>query len=156
MKIRFLSGPNAGKIDHAPVSQETDLLIKAGLVEVINDSAEPLPPTFGVIFGVQNAGATLCATCPPCKRTEYYVGRPDKESIEKNFLPYLCAHFKGAEVPEPVREKYRGAWRYQILAAPGQYSTQPPSGNTEKHVAEVDGCLVPVATPKDWDWHKKH
>jgi hypothetical protein len=35
MKIKFLSGPRAGQIDHAPISQETDLLVKAGIIEVI-------------------------------------------------------------------------------------------------------------------------
>jgi hypothetical protein len=35
MKIKFLSGPRAGQFDHAPISQETDLLVKAGLIEVI-------------------------------------------------------------------------------------------------------------------------
>lgn len=40
MRIKFLSGPNAGKVEHAPRNQSTDLLIKAGLCEVIPD--EPL------------------------------------------------------------------------------------------------------------------
>jgi hypothetical protein len=35
MKIRFLSGPRAGQIDHAPNSQEMQLMAKAGLIEIL-------------------------------------------------------------------------------------------------------------------------
>jgi len=39
MKIRFLSGPRAGQTDHAPHSQQTQLLAQAGIIEII-----PMPP----------------------------------------------------------------------------------------------------------------
>ena len=35
MKIKFLSGPRSGQIDHAPNSQEIQLLAKAGIIEII-------------------------------------------------------------------------------------------------------------------------
>ena len=35
MKIKFLTGPKQGQIDHAPDSQETLLLVKAGIIEII-------------------------------------------------------------------------------------------------------------------------
>jgi len=35
MKIRFLSGPRSGETDHAPNTQETQLLAKAGIIEII-------------------------------------------------------------------------------------------------------------------------
>lgn len=35
MKIKFLSGPRTGQIDHAPNTQEMQLLAKAGLIEII-------------------------------------------------------------------------------------------------------------------------
>jgi hypothetical protein len=35
MKIRFLTGPRAGQIDHSRNSQEAELLVKAGIIEVI-------------------------------------------------------------------------------------------------------------------------
>jgi hypothetical protein len=35
MKIKFLSGPCTGQIDHAPNSQEIQLLAKAGIIEII-------------------------------------------------------------------------------------------------------------------------
>jgi hypothetical protein len=35
MKIRFLSGPRTGQTDHAPNSQEMQLLAKAGIIEII-------------------------------------------------------------------------------------------------------------------------
>jgi hypothetical protein len=35
MKIRFLSGPRTGQIDHSPNSQEMQLLAKAGIIEII-------------------------------------------------------------------------------------------------------------------------
>lgn len=67
MKIRFLSGPRAGQIDHAPLSQETDLLVKAGLIEVIpykdfrDRLAETMPkPTtpLSTGWGVQHVTAS--------------------------------------------------------------------------------------------------
>jgi hypothetical protein len=35
MKIKFLSGPRTGQTDHAPNTQETQLLAKAGIIEII-------------------------------------------------------------------------------------------------------------------------
>jgi hypothetical protein len=35
MKIRFLTGDKKGQISHAPVNQNTQLLVDAGLIEVI-------------------------------------------------------------------------------------------------------------------------
>ena len=35
MKIKYLSGPKAGQFDHAPNTQETQLLVKTGLIEIV-------------------------------------------------------------------------------------------------------------------------
>jgi len=35
LKIKFLSGPRTGQTDHAPNSQEIQLLAKAGIIEII-------------------------------------------------------------------------------------------------------------------------
>jgi hypothetical protein len=35
MYIKYLSGPRAGQFDDAPNSQQTDLLVKAGIIEII-------------------------------------------------------------------------------------------------------------------------
>ena len=152
MKIRFLSGPNAGKIDHAPISQETDLLIKAGLVEVVHEEpAPPAPPSFGVLYGYRNAGASLQATCPNCHRLDYFVGEPKREIIAERFIKFLCVHFRGAEVPEQVLVQYADAWRYQTFAAPGTrgaVSKNTPDGAPHYHV--VDGAIAPCPPPKGW------
>lgn len=44
MKIRFLSGPRKNEIDHAPRGQQTDLLIGAGLIEVLDERDWPVGP----------------------------------------------------------------------------------------------------------------
>jgi hypothetical protein len=156
MKIRFLSGPNAGKVDHAPIhSQEIELLIKAGIVEVLHEAPPaPLPVSFGIIFGYKNAGATLQANCPTCHRTDLYVGKPDRETIASNFLRFLCVHFKGVEVPEQQRAAYSQAWR----PVPGIAGINVLSKNTldsAPHWVEKDGAIVPTPAPKGWDAWKK-
>jgi hypothetical protein len=35
MKIRFLTGDKKGQISHAPVNQNTQLMVDAGLIEVL-------------------------------------------------------------------------------------------------------------------------
>jgi hypothetical protein len=44
VKIRFLSGPRKDQIDHAPRGQQTDLLIGAGLIEVLDEHDWPVAP----------------------------------------------------------------------------------------------------------------
>jgi hypothetical protein len=44
MKIKFLSGPRKGQIEHAPRSQEVKLLVDAGLIEIVDDTPEPRIP----------------------------------------------------------------------------------------------------------------
>jgi hypothetical protein len=64
MKVKFLTGPRAGQIDHAENSQATDLLVKAGIIEVVpykdfrerlaaDMAARPKPATT-IGWGVQN------------------------------------------------------------------------------------------------------
>jgi hypothetical protein len=154
MKIRFLSGPNAGRVDHAPQSQETELLIKAGVVEIVTDTPKPLPVHFGIVLGVQNLNSSLQATCPTCKRTDYYVGRPDKETIARNFLPYLCAHFKGVEVPEHTRLAYLESWQPAPLMR-GQNVVSKNTPDNAPHYEVVDGVILPMPKPKGWDAWKE-
>lgn len=128
MKIRYLTGPRIGQTAHVENNSTTETLINLGHIEVVTETPAPMIPFFGIILGVHNAGATLQATCPTCKRTEYYVGRPDKESIANGFLPYLCTHFKGMEVPEETRATFVQAWRPGNFIAPG--TRGEPSANT--------------------------
>lgn len=41
MKILYKFGPKAGTIDHAPRTQEIQVLINAGIIEVVDDTPEP-------------------------------------------------------------------------------------------------------------------
>jgi hypothetical protein len=157
MKIRYLQGPSIGQTAHVENNSTTQLLINLGHVEVVTEAPPaPLPVSFGVLYGYLNAGASLQASCPTCGRTEYYVGKPDKETIAKNLLTFLCVHFKSAEVPEQILASYAKAWR----PVPGLAgSTAPVSANTPGNSPhwEVDkksGAIVPMPAPKDWNHWK--
>jgi hypothetical protein len=97
MKIRFLSGPRQGQTSHAPYSQQTQLLIAAGLIEVVDGpkprygstewmeekqavSRELNPPprtearvTWGIKFGTFNKRPAITASCsnPICTHFRY-------------------------------------------------------------------------------------
>ena len=60
MKIKFLSGPRTGQFDHAPNTQETQLLVKAGIIEIIpwKDYRERLAAT----AAEQTAGTVVPVT----------------------------------------------------------------------------------------------
>jgi hypothetical protein len=45
MKIEYSFGPNAGQIDHIPQNQVTDLLVKSGVIKLLE---EPAPKTVHV------------------------------------------------------------------------------------------------------------
>lgn len=116
MKIRYLTGPNAGQTAHVPNDQNTQLLINLGSIEIVTEAPPaPLPVEFGLIHGFTEKRCTLRITCPNCKRTDYYVGRPDKESLARDLFPRLCVHAKVTEVPEATRKAYADAWVPQPL-----------------------------------------
>lgn len=70
MKIKFLSGPKAGQVSHAPYSQQTQLMIDAGLIEVI-----PMPP-YGSAgwLAARNEQAASVTTPPPPALVTWGVG----------------------------------------------------------------------------------
>jgi hypothetical protein len=73
MLIRFLSGPKKGQTDHAPQGQETELLLKAGIIE---RAVPPVPPA--IVSWTVNTGQVagrvcIAANCSRelCTRTRY-------------------------------------------------------------------------------------
>jgi hypothetical protein len=98
MKIKYLSGPKAGQTTHAPVNQNTQLLIDAGLIEVIpmakrgtpewlrdmKERSEALNPSVGatvqwsVAQGAVNSRYFISGKCsqPNCS-TFNFDGAPD-------------------------------------------------------------------------------
>src|SRR5437867_2203516 len=107
MRIKFLSGPQAGKFDHAPRSQQTDLLIKAGLVEVVPD--EPLAPatvSWGVKFD-SYGGPMLLGSCSRGCGLFRFLGKP--ESAHKNYFQHSCGAMP-VPVPAEVIAQYKKAF----------------------------------------------
>lgn len=96
MRIKFLSGPRAGEISHAERTQSTQLLIDAGLIEVVND-ALPAPPVpqWLVSIGMSGNAHVRCNIGP---RVEIYDGPPQ----------HVVSAFKkiGLVVPEDIAAKY--------------------------------------------------
>jgi hypothetical protein len=62
MKIRFLSGPRQGETSHAPYGQQTQLLIAAGIIEVVNEPK----PRYGSTAWLEEKQAVSAALNPPC------------------------------------------------------------------------------------------
>jgi hypothetical protein len=158
MKIRFLTGPKSGQTDHVENNSTTQTLINLGHIEIVTEAPPaPLPVSFGVIYGVQNSGATLQANCPTCHRQDHYVGKPDKKAIASLLLPFLCVHFRGVEVPEATRLAYASAWRFQTFAGPGTGgAVSPNTPDNAPHWVEKDGAIVPEPEPTYWDNWRKH
>jgi hypothetical protein len=158
MYIEYLPpSPKAPAQEH--VSREIGgPLVAAGFAkEVQPPTKPPKPPTFGVLHGYRNEGATLQANCETCHRIDYFVGEPKQEVIAEQFIKFLCVHFRGAKVPEHTLAAYAGAWRFQTFAGPG--TRGKVSGNTPDnapHWENVNGVIAPTPEPKNWDWHKKH
>jgi hypothetical protein len=61
MRIKFLSGPKSGQISHAPRSQETQLLIDAGVIEVVAGPA----PRYGSTEWMEEKQANSLKINPP-------------------------------------------------------------------------------------------
>jgi hypothetical protein len=109
MKIRFLSGPRQGETSHAPYSQQTQLLIAAGLIEVVDSpkprygstawqeeklaasrELNPWPRTeprvsWGIKIGTFNGRPAITASCsnPNCNRNFRYEGPTFKVETNK-------------------------------------------------------------------------
>ncbi len=96
MRIKFLSGPRAGEVSHAERTQSTQLLIDAGLIEVVND-APPAPPVpqWLVSIGMSGNAHVRCNIGP---RVEIYDGAPQ----------FTVAAFRkiGLDVPADIAAKY--------------------------------------------------
>ncbi len=110
MRIRFLSGPNAGKFDHAPRNQNTDLLIKAGAIEVIPDEVKPGIVTWGVVVSDIDGRVGLVGNCSnACAIFRFIEGNP--EHLHQHFFQHSCGGTMPTPVPKEMIEKYRAAWK---------------------------------------------
>ena len=107
MRIKFLSGPQAGKFDHAPRSQQTDLLIKAGLVEVVPDEPQaPATVSWGTKFDTFG-NPMLVGNCSRGCGFHRFLGSPD------NAARYPFQHACGATptpVPSDIVAQYKRAY----------------------------------------------
>lgn len=73
MQVKFLSGPRAGQIAHVERSQSTQLLIDAGMLEVIPDA----PPALHFGIGTAAPSDWLYIFGTFLHRTEVYAGPPE-------------------------------------------------------------------------------
>jgi hypothetical protein len=99
MKIKFLSRPRAGEVSHAEKSQATQLLIDAGLVQLIPDAPPALPvPRWDVGTGMSGRAHVRCQSGHHFTRVEIYDGPPQ----------HLVAAFKkiGLDVPADIATRY--------------------------------------------------
>jgi hypothetical protein len=73
MLIRFLSGPKKGQTDHAPQGQETELLLKAGIIERVVAPVPPAVVSWGVNTGQVTQRVFIVASCSRenCTRTRF-------------------------------------------------------------------------------------
>jgi hypothetical protein len=132
MRIKFLSGPNAGKVEHAPRNQSTDLLIKAGLCEVIPD--EPLAPavvSWAVKFDSYGVPFIL-GSCSRACGTYRYLGKPDGAS--KSYFQHGCPTIP-TPVPAPLVEQYRRAYGE---AKPSSTGDDQKLINAKQYPAAID------------------
>lgn len=122
MKIKFLSGPRTGQIDHAPNSQEIQLLAKAGIIEIIPYSSyrERLaaehssarghgstdPNVVGVEWGLKDRAQSPLSKVLIIKRVgaqTFYLESPDTDTPPS--IVARWAELTKAENPELVRER---------------------------------------------------
>jgi hypothetical protein len=105
VKIRFLSGPKKGEVTHAPVTQQTQLLVDAGLVEVI--PPEPLAPavvSWGTKFD-SFGNPMLIGNCSRACGVHRFMGRP--ENAHKWPFQHSCGAPAPTPVPPEVVQQYR-------------------------------------------------
>src|SRR5438477_5614260 len=108
MRIRFLSGPKKDAVAHAPVNQNTQLLIDSGLVAVVPD--EPLPPatvSWGVKFD-SFGNPMLLGSCSRGCGMFRFLGKP--EFASKNFFQHSCGGAMPTPVPAEVIAQYKRAY----------------------------------------------
>jgi len=105
MKIRFLQGPNAGKIANATRSQETDLLIKSGIIELINEPLPEVRVTWGIhVSPLPNVPPSIFGTCSHGCGRFVFSGEPN----DARHFRFLHAHSAPPEsVPEEIIEQYK-------------------------------------------------
>jgi len=116
MRIRFLSGPRKGETTHAPTNQNTQLLVDAGLAEVV--PPEPLPPaTVGWAVKFDTYGAPmLVGNCSRGCGFFRFLGRPDL--AHKNYFQHSCGAMP-VPIPAEVIEQYRKAYGEATPSATG-------------------------------------
>jgi hypothetical protein len=107
MKVRILTGPHAGETQHVPRSQEIELQIKLGTIEVVPDPViPPKPPVWGVRRTPLSGTVTLALFCDSCATITNYCGPATDEnfaSIERQ----SCSHVKAAGgIPKEARDLY--------------------------------------------------
>ena len=157
MKIRFLSGKRQGEISHAPYSQETKLMIDAGLIEEIplpargsagwlkarmeqEKSAAPTPAhvSWGIHKGTQDNRITLEGKCsrPNCSIFRFEGKR---EFLSRHTFQHCCGAYAEA-VPLDVIKKYAEAKKSEEVhytadeAALFRYSSHVGDSNKHREV----------------------
>jgi len=123
MFVEFLApSPKAGIQEH--VAREVGAsLIVAGFAKEVE---APPAPEFQVrqkeaFFELvvtkfsEYRTAVLRANCPKCGRHDTYPGSPAKENIERNFLRFLCVHFRDVKMTDEMIAAYSAAHRPEII-----------------------------------------
>ena len=140
MRIKFLSGPRKGETTHAPTNQNTQLLVDAGLAEVV--PPEPLPPAT-VSWGVKYdsyGGPMLLGSCSRGCGMFRFLGRP--ESAHKNYFQHSCGAMP-VPVPSEVIESYRKAYG----------SASPSATNDDAKIRDANtiGARIDAAYDKQFE-----
>jgi hypothetical protein len=111
MRVKILKGPAAGQIRHAEKSQATQLLIDAGLAELVVE-APPAPPkvTWAVHTGTTTQRLFIAASCSnPLCGTFKYEGSAANAPKQK-FL-HSCGAYAPEAVPPAVVSRYAASKR---------------------------------------------
>jgi hypothetical protein len=107
VKIKFLSGPRAGEVSHAPKSQETQLLIDAGLIEIVPEKKPVAETRWGLGTGANSQQIFILGTCSLNCGTFRYTGPAAQAKGQKFF--HQCGASGPVEIPDSVIEQYRVA-----------------------------------------------
>jgi hypothetical protein len=123
MFIEFLApSPKQGQQEHVAREIGAGLIVAGFAKEVAAPPApefnvRPKEPFFEIVvskFSEYNT-AILRATCPKCGRADSYPGRPGKENIERNFLKFLCVHFRTVPMPQELMDAYATKYRPELV-----------------------------------------
>jgi hypothetical protein len=108
MLIRFLSGPKKGQTTHAPRSQETDLLLNAGIIEEVKAPVVPAVVKWSVQTGQIAQRVFITASCSRevCNRTRF-EGTVAQAARLKHI--HSCGGGPPVPVPDAIVKRYAKA-----------------------------------------------